>query len=163
MAKQIIQTISIESKLLLARLSKAEVGDVIEYAELSKIAGRDVQHAAQGSLRTARNRVLLDDGVVFGTIRMVGIKRLDDDEIVDASIQTVSHVRRSVRRETRRLSVVDYAALDRSKQTEHNTRLTQLGVLSHFTTAVTGNKLRAHVEQASSELSVGRVLEQMKG
>jgi len=81
---------SAETKWLIDRLSKMEIGEIVSYQELTKVAGKDVQKT-RGPLLTARRALQVEQQMSFGCLPGIGIKRLDDEE-------TVAETERSSRR-----------------------------------------------------------------
>jgi len=63
-----IPEMSVDTRLLIERLSRVEIGDFVSYKELSEVIGRDVQGAARGNLTTARHRLEVDDAIQFGPV-----------------------------------------------------------------------------------------------
>ena len=119
--KPFIGALSIEAQLLRDHL-KAHMGvDLVTYAALSEIAGRDVQRAGRGPLDTARRILQREDNIVFGVVRGEGLKRLSDPEIVKAGHASVAATRRTARRGIRKLACADYANLDNGDRISHNT------------------------------------------
>lgn len=72
--------LSIDTQLLIQRLDKCAVGDVVEYQELTNAVGRNIQTKARSNLDTARRHLRLR-GKWFGCVKNVGIKRLTDQEL----------------------------------------------------------------------------------
>ena len=93
-----IPELSIDSKMLYDRLIKAEVGAVIPYRELTEVISRDVQGPARGNMNTARHRALRHNGMVFEAVWKVGLKRLNDTEVVAVGEASLGRIRRVARR-----------------------------------------------------------------
>jgi len=152
--------LSLDTRTLIERLSKAVVGETVEYLELTGLIGRNIQADARYVLLSALNHCL-NDGLVFGTVRKVGVKRLSDIEIVGAGERALPAIRRTSRRAMKRLSQVqDFTAMPREKQQRHNALASALGVIAHFTkekqvAQITG----AIIKEGVRELPVHRTLE----
>jgi hypothetical protein len=104
-----------DSKILTEHLSGAQVGEVVTYAELSRVVGKSLSEF-RSALASARRQVLREKGFVFGTEKGVGIRRLSSEEIIAASTSDRHAIRRKARRSLQKLGAVNYAALDATKQ-----------------------------------------------
>jgi len=157
-----IPGLSIDTKTITDRLAKASVGEVVPYSELTLLIGRDVQHEARPTLSSALRR-LGNEGIVFGCVRGLGVKRLTDAEIVGVGPATLSKIRRAARRaQTKLAAVADFDALPRAAQTTHNMSLSVLGVLSHLTKGSTVRLLEGRIEQAQAALPLAKTLDALR-
>ena len=130
------------SKFLVLRLRDAEIGETVTYDEMSASIHRNTQHEARGNLDTARRRVMEDDGIVFGAVLNVGIKRLNDEEIVSTGTHDVQKIHRISKRAGRRLdNVKEFDGLGMDKQKELLLLSAGFGVLEHFGKASIQKKL----------------------
>ena len=85
--------------LLYARLRKCEVGELVEYVELSRIAGERIDSdAGRALLRKARDRVHNKDKYVFQCQTSVGLQRADDVGIVECVTSRAKSMARQSRR-----------------------------------------------------------------
>jgi hypothetical protein len=162
--RNIIGVGSINSRLLYDRLVKVAVGETITYHELGAVIDADVQRGAYGALDTARNRASRDDGIEFGTLTNVGLRRLADAEIVGTLERTFGHIRRVTRKQQRVLAnVADFASLPADVQTRHNTGLSMMGALRAATAPKTIKVLEARVAMAAAPLALAKTLDAFKG
>jgi hypothetical protein len=158
-----VPSLSIDTKMLTDRLAKLGTGEMVPYAELSSLIGRNVQKEARGNLMSAMRR-LLADGSVFGTVRGQGVKRLTDLEIVGCGPEIIGRVRRAARRAGAKLAnIQDFDALPPEAQTTHNMALSVVGVLAHMTKAGTVRKLEERIEAGRQALPLRRTLEVLGG
>jgi hypothetical protein len=104
-----------DTKILTEHLSGAQVGEIVPYAELSRVVGKSLS-GFRSALASARRQVLKEKGFVFGTEKGVGIRRLSNEEIIAASTSDRHAIRRKARRSLQKLGTVEYAALDATKQ-----------------------------------------------
>jgi hypothetical protein len=104
-----------DARLLSQHLLKADVAQLMKYDELSKIIGKPIA-SARGALQTARRHALREEGIVFGVERGVGIRRLNADEIVSASVSQRRFIRNKASRAAKELNAADYAMLSASAQ-----------------------------------------------
>ena len=153
-----IPLISLESDLLYRRLTTAEVGEEITYSELSALIGRDVQDAGAGNLATARNKALNQNQIVFGTIRNVGIVRLDDAGRLGATKAHINRSRRIVRKGRKVAATVDPAKLSPDERGEYRNIVTTAAVLDLVTRPMVQKKLAVATGSAGRSLAVKEVL-----
>lgn len=161
--KRVTSELSVEAKLLYERLVKCEVGDIVPYAELSNIAGRDVRQRARGAMMTARRKVEREDRLVFGVVRSVGVKCLSDSQIIGAQQAKIDHVRRTVSRSSRQLKCVrDYSQLSRDEQIRHNAYLSIAGMIAHSTSGRQVKRIESRVADLGRVLPLGHLLEELR-
>jgi hypothetical protein len=161
--KKTIGQISVDTQIVLKRLLLAMIGDVITYAELTQLIGRDIRNGAYGCLVTARRRALNDERFVFRAIPNIGLKRLNDSEIIDTHQPAIAHIRSTMRKSAKELvSVQNFDSLPNEKKIQHNTALSVFGVLQEFTRPKTIASIESKVSEAQARLPVGRMLELFK-
>ena len=156
--------LSVDTRLLYQRLKETHIGDQVSYDELSELIGRDVRNGAHSNLQSARNRCMKHDGIVFGTIRTVGLKRLNDTEIVETAEEQINRIRRASRRAAKTLAQVrDFAAMPEEAQTKHNASLSLFGAVAKITQTSQVQKLEKHVGEAQKQLPLAKTLEFFAG
>jgi len=155
--KKSIFEISPDTQLLIARLEKMQKGECVQYDELSKIIGRNVQ-MNRSSLLSAR-RILQRQGMVFDAVSGVGIKRLDDIGIVKASQGHVFRAYQAARRGAQKLSCVDYDTLNNEDKITHNTSASILGAIALVAKPSNTKKLLKAVQEARETLPTAKTLE----
>jgi len=149
---------SMETRMLLDRLAKASVGEVIKYTELSELIGQDVQARSRGHLASAIKSLLNDRQMVFGVIRTVGVKRLSDGEIVAVGDEILPRIRRMAKRATRKLlAVADFNSLTNDQKIRHNAVVSSLATVSFFSKEARVKEIEKQVGSAQP-LPVGKVL-----
>lgn len=97
---------SAETEKLIVRMREMEVGEVLTYDQMRAATGVDCQKD-RTHIQTARRHLLNEDQRVFSAVRCVGIKRLNDVEIVEQEGTTTIKIRRTVRGSLRRLATVN--------------------------------------------------------
>lgn len=152
----VIFELSTDAKTLASILRAAEVGDVIQYAELTHAIGRDVQGAARSVLETARAIVQREHRMVFDCSRNEGLRRLSDSEIVDLSDGAMDKIRRTAKRTAKKLVCVDYDAMPREKQVKHNAALSMLGVMSELSKDSSVKRLAEETRKSGDQLPVAK-------
>ena len=163
--KRTIGEITVDARILLDRLKKAAFGEELTYQELNDLIMRDVQGEARGILNTARHRCLIDHKVVFGTIRNIGIKRLNPSEISKSPETAIEHIKKTSRKELRKTACLtqdEYESLDNDDKIKLNTYRSSLGVIAHFTKPAQQKKLYAAVTEQQTALPIMRTLEVFK-
>jgi hypothetical protein len=150
----------VRTQEIIAILSAFLVGESRTYAELADVLGFDVRSVRQ-SLYTAWNRLRADEGIVFTTIRGVGIMRLDDAAKVEALGGFIGKVHRVARRGRAVGNTINLDALEPKSKTSALTGMSVLGTLAAFTTkrAVTRIEGRVEKSKATERLDVGKTLE----
>lgn len=143
--------LSADSKTLASVLLEAKKDDTITYERLSKAIGRDVRGDGAGSLQTARRIAQREQRMVFDSVRGVGLKRLQDADIVDLSDKARDHMRRTARRTAKKLVCVDFDDLTNEKKVKHNAALSMMGALAELTTEKSLLKLQANVEHSRTD------------
>ena len=157
--KQPIFKLSVDTQLVIDRLMKAQVGEVVTYADLSAILGRNIQYASRGCLTTACKRLQADHAIVFGTVRSVGVKRLNDSEKVAAGLSSIPKIRSQARNGAKRIVCAQYDALSKEDKVKHNTGLSFLGVMGEMTKPKIQLALAERVKEAQDKLPLQRTLE----
>ena len=122
MSKKSIPEISANSRLLYARISKANKGEIITYVELSNIIGIDVQKNGRGFLYTAINMALRENGLVFEAVHNIGMKCLTDEETAKITGGfTIKKIRRATLKGIRKItSIDDFDELSNDAKIKHN-------------------------------------------
>lgn len=150
--------ISADAIALANRLRQLQIGEVITYEEMNRlISPSNTQGRGRQSLYSAR-KILLAEQAVFGCITGVGLKRLNDLEIVEKEHCTIRSVRKTVKKSMRRLSVVNYDQLPPSEKTTHRLTSATLGAL----VLCTGRPAQLQLEQkarSSEQLQIGDALQ----
>ena len=150
---------SIDTRLLHDRLKAANVGDVVGYEEMDRILGRDVRGDAYGSLHSARRRLQKNDQIVFGTVHKVGLKRLNDVEIVASAEAEIDGLRRRARRAGERVTCVqNFAGMPAESQIKHNASLSLFGAVSAITNSKRVKRLEERVKAARAALPLAKTL-----
>lgn len=155
-SKRPIAQISIDTRILIEHLGKAQIGDIFTYADLSKLLGRDVQTIARHNLMSAC-RNLLSSGMVFGTIRSHGIKLLTDSERVGEGEAGITKVRRCARRAVNRLRFNEFNSLAPEDKTRVLTAQSVLGATVAFTKATAIKRISESVQ--ATTLPVAKTME----
>jgi hypothetical protein len=133
-----------ETRFLRQHLRKLEKDELASYRDLSLVVGKPVNGASH-TLQSAI-RGLLREGLVFATIRGVGIKRLTDAQIVSAADRDITSVRRRSKRAAKKLVVSDYQKLTAKQQLEHTAKISIMGAIA----SMTSDRAIAAIEKVAS-------------
>ena len=158
--KRGINELSIDTKTVYDRISKAENGETISYSELSQIIGRDIQQVARCNLNTARKMCHRDNDMLFDVIRNVGIKRMDDEAIAKSGTKNLTKIKRISKKSIRELSTVqNFNTLPRDAKIAHNTALSIFGALHLFTKTNSIKKVANIMKKDMKSLPINKTLE----
>lgn len=152
---------STQTLALIEALQAASIGTVLTYGQLSKAIGEDVQNGARHYLYSAI-KALQTEGVAFGTVRRMGVKRLTAEEIPAIGDAALLHIRRSSRRARKRMGVVaGMNDVPNETRIKVNATASLLGVIEHFSTGKSAKK----AEEAATHGTVPpmKLLEALKG
>ncbi len=145
-----------DTRVLFQRLMDAKVGDLISYAELGGLIDKEVS-GSTGCLITARKQCKRE-GSIFGCEFGIGIKRLNDVEIVATSAQAMTRIRGAARRSASTLTKVsDFNAMPEDIKRQHNASLSMLGALAQMTRPKVIERFEQQVD-SSTPLSFNKTL-----
>lgn len=154
-----VAEISIDTRLVMERLDKAEIGQTVSYDELSAIIGRSVLDSYHLT-RTARNRLLRESKKHFEAVPGVGFKRCSDSEKVASGGAYLARSRRACRRGARiTTSVDDYDAMTNDDKVRHNAQLSLLLTMRAISTPAKMKSLESKVQTSQQSLSMKGTLE----
>lgn len=149
---------SADARLLYQRLTKVGVGEEISYDVLASEISRPVSGATT-ALQTAVRNARKNDDMVFAAIRGVGLKRLEDAEIIASATQGTVSIRRRARKEAEKLTKIrDYGALPQAKQIEHTARLSIFGAIAEMANEKSVKKIEAIAGNRAGELPIAQTL-----
>ena len=152
--------LSIETKQLLERLMKVEVGELITYKEMTEIIGRDVRNNGSGIMYSARRKALNDCQIVFITITNEGLKRASDEEIANSGASVIHKIRRASHKGKKILhSVNDFGKLSNKSKIRHNASASFLGAIDLMTQPKKIVALEERVKKESDSITVTKTLE----
>jgi hypothetical protein len=160
---RIIPALSIESGILVSRLRQAKPGDVVTYAEMSKIIGMSVQKH-RGSLDTARRIVMRDDRLIFGCVKDVGLKRLDAEEAAASLATDVKGTRAKARKGGRKARAIKYEDVPQDARSTLIARASYLSLVDGTGSPASQRKLVASIEtqKKTAFLPLQRALEALR-
>lgn len=150
-------TLSLETKIVFDRIVKLETNELVTYEELERITGKEIRQL-RGALGTARRRARREHRMVFGTVRKEGLRRLDDDGIVDRSLSTLSRLGKVVREGAKDMRCVEYGSLTDAGKAGYNARMSVLGAVGMMTSAPSLKRVEAGSVKAQRALDLSETL-----
>lgn len=152
---------SADTSIIENRLRNTNPGDIVTYAELSTLLGRDVVTFCRGHINSAR-RTLVKESIFFDCIPNEGYKRLDNKEAVHASDAYTLRARRAARRGLVHLQNVPFDGLDDDAKRKHMTVSAQLGAIDLFSSGKATKKIEGAVN-VTHKLAIGETLKLFGG
>lgn len=140
------------------RLRNSEVGDIIEYSDLSRLLGRSVTEFCRSNISTARN-TLSKEHIHFGVIRGLGLRRLTADEAVAAGREYVDRARRTSHRGCKHLARVEFDKLSDESKKDHLTTSAQLGAMCLLGKSSSTKRIASAIKESSEQLPIGKTLQ----
>lgn len=152
--------LSIDTRVLVDFLAKADVGQTVTYTDLSRVLG-SVVNGATPCLHSALRHLERSKDMVFGNVRGVGYQLLSDAQIVQTGEHESQRIMRHAKRAGKRLTKVkDFDGLSEADRVAHNARLSLFGAIAAISKGSSYKKLAAAVEAGGTkELPIGRTLE----
>ena len=157
-----IAEMSINTRLIIERLRKTVIGEVVAYAELSAIIGYPL--IEKYHYTTTARRKLLTEKMYFSPIPGIGFKRCSDTEKVASGGTYIAKSRRACRRgATITTAIDDYSALSREDQVRHNSQLSLMLTMRAISTFKKMEAIQSKVQSAHQHLSLAATLAAIRG
>jgi hypothetical protein len=148
---------SLETQILTDVLRNLQPGESLSYAELSKIAGVEINGTSY-QLRSAREIVMRENGIVAEPIHGIGIKRLRNVEIVNSTSRGVSRITKAAAREARKLSKADFVVLDEATRRSYATYASVIEVVGTITSGKGVARVAANIPATAMELTLAQTM-----
>lgn len=154
--KSIISPSSGKHLMLMPRLLAAKVGELITYAELSKLLGEDVQTKGKSALRTARHKIRRSDRITFHVQPDVGIFRPTDEQIADR-MKDLRHVIKRKAKSTLLESacILKIEALTQEQQTKVHMEQLICSMVIDATSSKSAKAIEKKIATTGKTLSIG--------
>lgn len=150
--------LSADTRLLIAVLAKAEVGDLIPYEQLSSAIGKTVTGAFP-ALQTVKRRMLRDHDMVFGVVWGKGLKRLSNSEIVSSGSADVEYIRRRANRSVERQMKADFDTLTAPEKTQFTAQVSVMASIAMMSKPKSLERIAGMAgEKAMKELPISATL-----
>lgn len=145
-------------------LLKIDIDDMITYKSISELIKADITlNKNRYYLLKARQIVLEENQIVFGVIRTIGLKRLNDSEIVDIGETNIQKTKVITSKSIETLTcIADYDELSDYKKVKYNSNMTVLSVLNFFTNDNSIAKIETNVETKMNPLEIKETIEFFK-
>lgn len=158
MGMKLATDMSVDTGIVVDRLRAAKTGELVAYADLAALIGRDVTGRARYVLTSAR-RALLREGIAFGAVTGKGLQRLDDEGKVGTIADGIGRIRHTAAKTARVLaSVENYAALPQPLQARHNMGLSVCGAVKLMTSAPRMKQLQEVVADKRAAMAAREAL-----
>lgn len=150
--------ISADTRLVLQRLREVTVGELVTYRELGAAISKDLS-GASGCLHRAREKLVRNEQIVFSVVRNVGLRRLNDRDIVAATAGDVGAIRRHAKRAVRKVtSISDFAALPSADQLRHTAALSIFAAVAEVSSEKGLKRVEKAAQGRSGELPIAQTL-----
>lgn len=159
--KNIMAKLGIDTQVLIDTLKEIQVGGEIGYDELCSVIGRSKKDLA-GPLWAARNRLMRDLSMVFGTIRGQGLKRLSDSEKIGAASANIDGIRRAAKRGITIIQAVDTDNLEKQQVSTLNLTVSHLGILAYASSVKASGKINERVIANNGKIPLAITLDALK-
>lgn len=132
--KRAIGARHVDTELLVKRLAKAQMGDVITYAELSAIIGSNIQNEINRTrLASARDIMLAENKIAFDVVRNQGLVRMNDENLSEHHKPVAAKIRRAAKKGIKTMLCAKTEDLSPEKQRAFSAGLSVLGAVQLFT------------------------------
>ena len=152
-----IQEKSADTKVVEHRLRNTTVGEIVTYAELSKLLGRDVREYCKSNVQSAR-RSLVNESIFFDCVANEGFKRLNNEEAVLASDHYRTRARKAARRGLTHLVHVPFDQLSDESKKKHLAMSAQLGAIDLFSSTKSARRIETAVAETKTTMAIGETL-----
>lgn len=152
---------SVDTRLALGLLKQCEPGATVTYEALEQHLGRPLP-SIRSAINSARRAALADDGMVFETVRRVGLLRIEGARVIDAAQSNIETARRAAGRGLRKLSTVDRDKLKPAERIGLDTKATVLALMKAAGKDASQRKIEKAVTTTAQQLPLGKTLEALK-
>ncbi len=159
LAKKSTFQVSPDTHIIERRLKALTPDESVSYKELnSLVLGRKLQGKDRYILYSAIRICAREHGIIVGTVRGAGIKRLTDTEIVGIGDGAIDRIGRISRKASNQILRADYDKLPATEQAKHNERLSVLGAIHQFTRPASQKVIAAKVSECKAKLALPEVI-----
>lgn len=146
---------SVDAVVLGKRLCQLKSGEEVSYADLeSLVPGRNLRGKDRYILYSATKVALKESNMVVACVSGKGMKRLTNEEIADLPTSALSHVRRTLKRTSRKVLCSDYDKLNAEGKEKFNSSMSVMGAILQFTSQKSMNAIGERVKTAVNRLPV---------
>lgn len=156
--KQPLFRASSDTQALVRLLSSATVGQLITWKALSEMLGHRADPGGPGypSTLSARKVLERDYQIAFEAEPTLGLRRLENVEIVQSGDRFISRARRAVKRGILRLTCVDFAKLPRARQVEHNAKVSAMSAIAELGSQKAISRIERSIADSNAALPAAK-------
>jgi hypothetical protein len=136
-----------ETRDLADRLCACKAGEVVAYADMTRIIGENILNR-RGILASALRIAQREGRKNFATIRKVGVKCLEAGEAVNLADCARDRIRRVARKAITALITPRFEDMTNEERTKNYGRQATLGVIEHVSRDRTAKKIESRVTEA---------------
>jgi hypothetical protein len=149
---------SAQTEKLIEVLRVASIGEQITYARLSDAIGEDVQ--SKRHYLTSATRVLESEGIVFGTVIGLGVRRLAAADLPKVGQTAIDRTRRTAKRGSKRMGLVDRMNdVEPTVLADVRAKRSLLNLIAHFTGASSQRRAEEAVRQTTGPVPPMKLLD----
>lgn len=157
--KRMLYEKSSDARVLEMFLMKMTIGQLASYEDMSAYLGKDVLSSkVRSALQTARNTLQRERRMVFGCERGIGLRRLNDEQIVGSIESDCRRIQRVSRRSMKKLAAANFDALSPEGKRKHVVHSAQLGALALFSTRKAAARIETRVKDGDVSLPIDETL-----
>jgi hypothetical protein len=134
--------------VLVSVLMEAEVGETVTYERLTRAIARNVQEGARSNLTSARRICRNEHGLVFATLRNVGIVRIEGADKLAVADNDLKSARRRAKRAAdvcKTVTSAEYASMTDDEKKNLQTCM----VIANLMRATTDPRMRKELKAAA--------------
>jgi hypothetical protein len=153
-----------DAKILAEVLSRVEVGEIIEWADISKAIGIECKAHGPGYVRlmSARRHLLNESRMVFAAIKGVGLQRCNDQQTVSVVESSVRSMHRKAGKTLKVVSTVSEDKLTNEEKQKLFALSAQAGVVRQFA-GKTATKRLSDTQKEPARISFADTLKMFNG
>lgn len=148
-----------ESEALEKLLRQIKPEGIVTYRTISEVIKEDPQKQAGRGIVYRLRKKLLADGIVFYPVAGVGIKRLTDAEMIDASVLEGKYGHRKYKKSLHVLKAANYDELSPEDKIRHNSQATVVAAVQLFQAPKQRRLIEQAVRDRHDELDVTSTLQ----
>lgn len=148
---QAIKEVSPLTKGFMEIMRNLPVGTVMTYENLAKAQPCGSIERAKYYLTRARKH-LINEGQSWEPVFGIGLKRLNDSQIIDVACQSRERIGRIVYRTRKQVESVDYKSLSNEDKLKYATSVSTLATIALFSSDRAQKKISNNIENGTIEL-----------
>lgn len=155
----IIQQMGIDAKLISSEMSSIEIGEILTYARISEITGKNIP-ASRGAIQSALKDQLRANRV-FCCVKNEGYQRVDDIKKIELAQSNYQRIGRVTKKSINILTAVtDFDALPNDSKIRHNATLSMCGAIQQFSKITSIKRIEKELANNNRVLPIAETLRQ---